>query len=283
MWEKAEETQSNGQKKEMYPAPIAQVRRAARTQDALVLVQVVLCVALLLTVFALRALNAPFMPAISKEYEALLSQGIRFDEESQLVRFASGGVEGVQKKANAWLDELNGRIVAQQLLGKGAGITTKFKAKPKAKPQIPSGASTADYSIPETLLLPVEGQLTSHYGFRDNPFESNQEEDEFHLGIDIAAPYGTPVMSALDGQVCLVARGDSRGNYVVIRHRGGLKTLYQHMSYSFVRVGETVTQGQSIGEVGDTGNVTGAHLHLELIVDGLRVEPLVQFPTLSAS
>ncbi len=69
-----------------------------------------------------------------------------------------------------------------------------------------------------------------------------------------------------------------RGYYIILRHAGGVQTLYQHLSYIFVRGGERVEQGQLIADVGSTGFVTGPHLHLELILNGVRVDPLPMFP-----
>ena len=73
-----------------------------------------------------------------------------------------------------------------------------------------------------------------------------------------------------------------RGYYIIIRHEGSVQTLYQHLSYIFVRGGETVTQGQTVAAVGSTGLVTGPHLHLEIILDGVRVDPMPSFPQLAA-
>ena len=134
-----------------------------------------------------------------------------------------------------------------------------------------------DYTLPETLTLPANGILTSGFGFRKNPVNG---EDDFHAGIDIAADTGTSVIAALDGQVTETGYNSLRGNYIVLHHRAGLQSLYQHLNCGFVRTGEFVKAGDRIATVGETGYVTGPHLHLELIVDSLRVDPLPQFPQL---
>ena len=120
----------------------------------------------------------------------------------------------------------------------------------------------------------MTGSLTSGYGFRVNPVNA---EDDFHAGIDIAADEGTPVLAAQDGLVVRTGYTRLRGYYVIVRHAGGVQTLYQHLSLIFVRGGESVTQGQTIAATGSTGFVTGPHLHLELILDGVRVDPLPSF------
>jgi len=99
-----------------------------------------------------------------------------------------------------------------------------------------------------------------------------------HNGIDLAAPQGTRIGAAADGKVVTVVnnQGNSKtgyGNYVVIEHANGVRTLYAHCASVSVKVGQTVTQGQQIGTVGSTGNSTGPHLHLEVIVNGQKVNP----------
>jgi LysM repeat protein len=88
-----------------------------------------------------------------------------------------------------------------------------------------------------------------------------------HNGIDIAASYGTPILAAASGQV-LVSRsggwGGGYGTYVVIKHPNGTQTLYGHMSQALVSTGESVTKGQQIGKMGNTGQSSGVHLHFEV-------------------
>lgn len=141
----------------------------------------------------------------------------------------------------------------------------------------PEGATFEKMPLRQELQLPVQGNVTSGYGFRKNPVTGRQD---FHAGVDIAAKEGTPVYAAQSGQVVKAGYNRLRGSYVVIRHPHGVKTLYQHLSYSFVRSGETIQQGQCIARVGSTGLVTGPHLHLEVLVDGICTNPGYAFPQL---
>jgi murein DD-endopeptidase MepM/ murein hydrolase activator NlpD len=101
----------------------------------------------------------------------------------------------------------------------------------------------------------------------------------FHSGIDLTEPFGSPVYAADDGVVALVGSSTSGyGNYVVIAHSGGLDTLYGHLSAALVKAGQTVSQGQTIGLEGSTGNSTGAHLHFELRIDQKPVDPALYLP-----
>jgi murein DD-endopeptidase MepM/ murein hydrolase activator NlpD len=101
----------------------------------------------------------------------------------------------------------------------------------------------------------------------------------FHTGIDMVAPFGSPVYAADDGVVALVgSSSQGYGNYVVIAHSGGLNTLYGHLSTALVKVGQPVTQGQPVGLEGSTGNSTGAHLHFELRINQSPVDPTPYLP-----
>ena len=97
--------------------------------------------------------------------------------------------------------------------------------------------------------------------------------DDFHIGNDLAAAQGTPVLAAADGVVRMAGSHKSYGNYLRILHADGDETLYAHMQYLFVKAGECVTAGQSLGTVGETGNATGPHLHFELLHAGVRYDP----------
>jgi murein DD-endopeptidase MepM/ murein hydrolase activator NlpD len=101
----------------------------------------------------------------------------------------------------------------------------------------------------------------------------------FHTGIDLVEPFGSPVLAADDGVVVLVG-GDTTGygNYVVLAHAGGLDTLYGHLSATLVKAGQTVSQGQTIGLEGSTGNSTGPHLHFELRINEKPIDPTPYLP-----
>ncbi len=107
--------------------------------------------------------------------------------------------------------------------------------------------------------------LTSIFGKRLNPLT---RKEEFHPGLDIAAKKGAPVLSAAAGTVLTSEFNDRDGNRVVIDHGNGYASAYHHLDSRLVKAGDTVTQGQQIGTVGETGVSTGPHLHFEIRVDG---------------
>lgn len=119
-------------------------------------------------------------------------------------------------------------------------------------------------------VWPVQGQVSSYYGYRRSPFGSGQE---FHPGVDIAAPYGTPVVATADGKVSFVGWRGAYGRAVIIDHGYGYRTMYGHNSKTVVNVGQTVKKGQIIAYVGSSGRSTGPHVHYEVHVNGTTTNP----------
>ena len=119
-------------------------------------------------------------------------------------------------------------------------------------------------------IWPVEGRVGSSFGEREDPFNG---EGKFHSGIDIEAPYGTPVRAAADGEATGESMGAGYGKQVVLNHGHDLLTVYGHLSAIAVLPGQHVTRGQVIGYVGQSGHATGPHLHYEVRVHNVPVNP----------
>ncbi len=126
------------------------------------------------------------------------------------------------------------------------------------------------------IMWPLPGyyNLSSLFAGRIHPITGKPQH---HTGIDIPAPSGTDILAAKSGVVTTSTYNNSYGNYVVVSHSDGTSTLYAHMSRRGVSKGEVVSQGQYIGDVGTTGSSTGNHLHLEVRVNGSRVDPTQYF------
>jgi len=119
-------------------------------------------------------------------------------------------------------------------------------------------------------LWPIEGRVTSSFGEREDPLNG---EGAFHPGIDIAAPYGTPVRATADGDVTGQSTGAGYGREVVLDHGHDLLTVYGHLSSIAVLPGQHVVRGQVIGYVGESGRATGPHLHYEVRIHNVPVNP----------
>jgi murein DD-endopeptidase MepM/ murein hydrolase activator NlpD len=147
----------------------------------------------------------------------------------------------------------------------------------EAKRQVGSLSELVDHFSARELLLrntpsiaPARGLLTSGFGAREDPFTGSFT---MHAGLDIAAREGADVISPADGVVVFSGEKSEYGNCVIIDHGRDLKTLYGHMQRALVKAGETVTRGQHIGNVGNTGRSTGPHLHYEVRRDDVPVNP----------
>ncbi|MDR3343325.1 MAG: M23 family metallopeptidase [Treponema sp.] len=123
----------------------------------------------------------------------------------------------------------------------------------------------------DLFIWPLRSYITSSYGYRLDPISGRGRQ--FHSGIDIGAPMGTPIKAAMSGRVSAVGYSESYGNYVVISHYSGYRSMYGHMSVIRVKSGAFVVTGERIGDVGSTGHSTGPHLHFTIYKDGVTVNP----------
>ncbi|MDR0448257.1 MAG: M23 family metallopeptidase, partial [Treponema sp.] len=117
---------------------------------------------------------------------------------------------------------------------------------------------------------PVRGKITSFYGNRRSPFARGYS---FHDGLDIAVPTGTPIRAAMEGRVESMGYDNIYGNFVIVRHAEGYKTLYGHLDSSDVRSGAFVDISSVIGYAGSTGQSTGSHLHFTVYKNGSSINP----------
>jgi murein DD-endopeptidase MepM/ murein hydrolase activator NlpD len=127
------------------------------------------------------------------------------------------------------------------------------------------------------FLWPVKGaKLTSPYGMRYHPV---RKVNTMHTGIDLAAPLGTPIRAVADGRVIDSRPANGYGYIIIIDHGGGISTLYAHMYPQSVKVsvGQSVSRGAPIAEVGNNGWSTGPHLHFEVLKNGNHTDPMPYF------
>jgi len=119
-------------------------------------------------------------------------------------------------------------------------------------------------------IWPTRGWVSSRFGYRVSPFTN---EKEFHKGIDISTRMNTTIIAPADGVIASVGRDHGMGNMLTINHSYGVKTRYGHLSKVLVKNGQYVKRGQKIALVGNTGRTTGPHLHYEVYLNGLPVDP----------
>ncbi|MCW8936003.1 MAG: peptidoglycan DD-metalloendopeptidase family protein [Gammaproteobacteria bacterium] len=151
-------------------------------------------------------------------------------------------------------------------------ILSEKKRKTMAKKNWLNEPPQADFTVP------VDGRISSIFGLRRF---FNEQARRPHSGLDIAAPQGTPIKAVESGTVTEAGDFFFSGNMVYLDHGQGLISLYAHMHTINVKVGDKISKGQIIGTVGETGRVTGPHLHLAIIANQTTVDPLLFLPQLS--
>jgi murein DD-endopeptidase MepM/ murein hydrolase activator NlpD len=141
------------------------------------------------------------------------------------------------------------------------------RVQPHLEPRIHASGTTS-----QSFSWPVQGQLTSPFGERDHVMGGGGTQ--FHAGIDLSVPIGTPVQASKDGIVVFAGDNGAYGKAVKLEHPHGYATLYAHNTRLLVQVGEPVKAGQVICLSGSTGRSTGPHVHFEVHKDGLPMDPL---------
>jgi len=119
-------------------------------------------------------------------------------------------------------------------------------------------------------IWPARGWVTSNFGYRISPFTGLRQ---MHEGMDIANAMGTLVLAPANGIVSRVDRENGLGKNITINHGYGILTKYGHLSETYVHVGKRVKRGEKIAAIGNTGRSTGPHLHYEIVVNGVNINP----------
>ncbi len=152
-------------------------------------------------------------------------------------------------------------------------ITNTFPTGPSLDVFGPTGGSnTLITGVNVPTLWPVVGPISSPFGQREDPI-LGAGEGEFHKGLDISAPLGTPIHVTAAGIVTKAGVGNGYGTEVEVDHGNGIRTLYGHMSGLHCSVGQQVVRGEVIGYVGHSGRTTGMHVHYEVRIHDVAVNP----------
>lgn len=180
-------------------------------------------------------------------------------------------IMAAEDAANATIDKLVAELEAQRAAEAAAAAAAAGGS---------SGGGSANAS--GSFLWPVASYVyvSSRFGLRVHPITGKTKN---HTGIDIASNQGTAVYASDGGSVTLAGWNGGYGNCIMIDHGNGYVTLYGHLSSISVSVGQTVSQGATIGAVGSTGNSTGPHLHFEVLKNGTRIDPEQFFSGLTIS
>lgn len=196
-----------------------------------------------------------------EEEEANISSLIR-EKEAQIVSVSSdiSTKEAAIKEYESMIAQQNEEIA----------VLEKAIAEEKARLEAENAQVRSYNGGMFTWPCPNYTRISDEYGNRIHPILGVQQ---FHNGLDMAAPGGSAILAAYDGDVVSAAYSSSMGNYIMIDHGSGLYTIYMHCSALYVSAGQTVTKGQNIAAVGSTGRATGNHLHFSVRLNGSYVSP----------
>jgi murein DD-endopeptidase MepM/ murein hydrolase activator NlpD len=240
-----------------------------------------------------------------REHDGLVRENVALKAEVDSMRRELAELAPVIQRVRAYDEQLRGLAASGSLPGFGpldaesmaerdawvSGVVGDVDgAAPLSRDLIYADLAAIDFeSLDENLarlqraseampqLWPVEGQVTSGFGWRRDPF--GRARWKFHGGLDIGTEYGTPILATGAGTVVFSDWHSGHGRMVELDHGGGIATRYCHASQLLVSEGEEVLAGQTVALVGSSGMSTGPHLHYELVVDGERVDPRPYLPT----
>jgi len=200
------------------------------------------------------------------------------DEQANNAALASESEAIINQLYNdnaAWQSQYDNAVAAEQKLdAELKAYIEEMQNANKDNPALKPGATDeqGNLYVGSAFAWPIPmgvGYISSHFGYRIlNGYQ------DYHAATDIAAPHGTTIFASNGGVVLRSEWHDSYGYYVLIDHGNGISTLYAHMSMLNVSKGQSVSQGQVIGYVGNTGYSFGAHLHFEYRINGERVDPI---------
>jgi peptidoglycan DL-endopeptidase CwlO len=200
--------------------------------------------------------------AIAAEKQALTAARVALQSHQQELLAARADRVAALKKIRSHEEELDGSVASIQ-----SEIAAQLAATGSAP--LPAGPIKGGGG---SMIWPVDGPVVSGFGPR-----TINGSYEYHPGIDIAVPEGTPIRAAADGTVSLQqseAESGGYGNYTCLDHGGGLSTCYAHQSSFAVSLGQSVSQGDVIGYTGCTGYCFGPHLHFEVRINGSVTDPM---------
>ncbi len=195
-----------------------------------------------------------------KENEYLVAPGLESQDGESYERIMELPVGSEEVDT---LEELKGQLAKMDEL-----LTSQESAMTKLKSDVESQLAYQN-ALPD--IWPVQGRITSSFGWRRNPYSPSRSE--FHNGIDIAASYGTAIKAAGTGVVTFSGYKSGWGRVVIISHGYGFVSQYAHNSSLLVKTGDKVEKGQMIARLGSTGRSTGPHLHFGVAKNGQWINP----------
>jgi murein DD-endopeptidase MepM/ murein hydrolase activator NlpD len=205
-----------------------------------------------------------------KDMDAQLRDMIRLDKDAKRATTVGEAKQAGRQEADAELNRMEAVEAYQRALARPVRLATQGR---EVLTRLPGQDGMLLGAVPDAW--PVEGIISSGFGLRLSPF-ANQEE--FHKGVDITAPAGSKVLAPAPGKVTFTGQDTDGSLSMVLDHQGGYMTSYSHLQSLSVAAGQDVQRGDEIGKVGANGHSTGPHLHYEVRLFGLPVDPKRYLP-----
>ena len=241
-----------------------------------IVIQLIICTCIYLLIYTIQNNKYIFSEDFINKVNEIISQDIDF---AKLYRDTKNYIMSLFNKQESQEDnqEQNTNTVEENLNNNGIGGAVEETKQPEEtnqETQKNQNLSQEEQDIlnvknTTSFIKPVEGTISSIYGFRDTATGSVPKN---HTGTDIASTTGTKIKSATNGQVVLVSEEGDYGKHLKIQI-GEVSIIYAHCNNIYVKEGDQITQGQEIAEVGSTGNSTGPHLHFEIRISERTVDP----------
>jgi len=189
------------------------------------------------------------------------------DDQRRSVAVEVADLESLSAAQEAQLERYIQERQRQEAARRAAAAEERRRAEQLAGRQMPPAAVD---SAPGEFAWPASGPITDPFGMRMHPIT---RQWRMHNGLDIGAPMGATITASAPGKIIYAGWEGGYGNTIIIDHGGATSTLYGHCSQLFVSDGQDVQRGQAIGAVGSTGASTGPHLHFEIRINGVAVDP----------
>ena len=241
-----------------------------------IVIQLIICTCIYLLIYTIQNNKYIFSEDFINKVNEIISQDIDF---AKLYRDTKNYIMSLFNKQGSQEDNQgqNTNAVEENLNNNGIGGAVEETKQPEEtnqETQKNQNLSQEEQDIlnvknTTSFIKPVEGTISSIYGFRDTATGSVPKN---HTGTDIASTTGTKIKSATNGQVVLVSEEGDYGKHLKIQI-GEVSIIYAHCNNIYVKEGDQITQGQEIAEVGSTGNSTGPHLHFEIRISERTVDP----------
>ncbi|MFW6323962.1 MAG: M23 family metallopeptidase [Desulfovibrionales bacterium] len=205
-----------------------------------------------------------------REFDTKLRVMINMEQSNRGDSTALGGVEN-EEFSEGYLPVYRQELLARKMHNFLDQLRTESRLEEVRQQELIQAINAKRDLLASTpSIWPTKGWVSSDFGYRTSPFTGKRE---FHKGFDISGPTGTPIYAPANGQVSFAGKDGGYGLSILINHGNGITTRYGHLDRTAVKRGQQVSRGELIAFMGNSGRSTGPHLHYEVLLNGVFVNP----------